>query len=190
MAHTVVKSHVWLRVLQIFHDCYWTLLFFSGTRSVLAEYDHLDLWERRYVEQVDIFSGMKTPIDKIPWWRHQMETFPRYWPFVRGIHRSPVNSPHKGQWRRALMFSLICTRINGWVNNGEADDLRRCLAHYDVTVMPMNIDSVITWTNNGGNQKGSWYKWHYNDVIITPWCLNSPPTPLKFNSLYSAMTKK
>ena len=34
--------------------------------------------------------------------------FPRYWPFVRGIHRSPVNSPHKGQWRRALKFSLIC----------------------------------------------------------------------------------
>ena len=33
--------------------------------------------------------------------------FPRYWPFVRGIHRSPVNSPHKGQWRGALMFSLI-----------------------------------------------------------------------------------
>ena len=34
--------------------------------------------------------------------------FPRYWPFVRGIHRLPVNSPHKGQWRGALMFSLIC----------------------------------------------------------------------------------
>ena len=61
--------------------------------------------------------------------------FPRYWPFVRGIHRSPVNSPHKGQWRGALMFSLICTRINGWVNNGEAGDLRRHLAHYVVTVM-------------------------------------------------------
>ena len=42
------------------------------------------------------------------WWRHQMEKFPRYWPFMRGIHRSPVNSPHKGQWRGALMFSLIC----------------------------------------------------------------------------------
>ena len=37
-----------------------------------------------------------------------MEHFPRHWPFVRGIHRSPVNSPHKGQWRGALMFSLIC----------------------------------------------------------------------------------
>ena len=49
--------------------------------------------------------------------------FPLYWPFVRGIHRSPVNSPHKGQWREALMFSLICARINGWVNNREAGDL-------------------------------------------------------------------
>ena len=51
------------------------------------------------------------------WWRHQMEIFSRYWSFVRRIHRSPVNSPHKGQWRGALMFTLICTRINGWVNN-------------------------------------------------------------------------
>ena len=61
--------------------------------------------------------------------------FLRYWPFVRGIHRSPVNSPHKGQWRGALMFSFICVWINGWVNNCEAGDLRRYRAHYGVTVM-------------------------------------------------------
>ena len=61
--------------------------------------------------------------------------FPRYWPFVWGIHRSPVNSPRKGQWRGALMFSLICARINGWVNNSEAGDLRRHRAHYEVTVI-------------------------------------------------------
>ena len=42
--------------------------------------------------------------DDVIKWEH----FPRYWPFVRGIHRSPVNSPHKGQWRGALMLSLIC----------------------------------------------------------------------------------
>ena len=47
----------------------------------------------------------------------------------------PVNSPHKGQWRGALMFSLICVWINGWVNNREAGDLRRYLGHYDVIVM-------------------------------------------------------
>ena len=56
--------------------------------------------------------------------------------FVRGIPRSPVNSHHKGQWRGALIFSLICAWINGWVNNGEAGDLRPHRAHYDVIVMP------------------------------------------------------
>ena len=70
--------------------------------------------------------------DDVIKWNH----FPRYWPFVRGIHRSPANSPHKGQWRGALVFSLICTRINGWVNNGEAGDLRFHRVHYDVIVMP------------------------------------------------------
>ena len=55
--------------------------------------------------------------------------------FVRGILRSPVNSPHKGQWRGALMFSLICARTDGWVNNRKAGDLRRHRSHYDVTVM-------------------------------------------------------
>ena len=61
--------------------------------------------------------------------------FPRYWPFVRGIHRSPVHSPHKGQWRGALIFSLIYVWINGWVNNREAGDLRRYRDHYDVILM-------------------------------------------------------
>ena len=50
---------------------------------------------------------------------------------------SPVTGefPHKGQWRGALMFSLISAWINRWVNNGDAVDLRRYRAHYDVTVM-------------------------------------------------------
>ena len=64
-------------------------------------------------------------------WKH----FPRYWPFVLWIHRSPVNFPHKGQWRGALMFSLTCVWINGCVNNREAGNLRRYRAHDDATVM-------------------------------------------------------
>ena len=56
-------------------------------------------------------------------------------PLCGGIHRSPVNSPHTGQWRGALMFSFICARINGWVNNREAGGLRRHRDHYDVNVM-------------------------------------------------------
>ena len=69
--------------------------------------------------------------DDVIKWKH----FPRYWPFVRGIHQPPVNSPHKGQWRGVLMFSLICVYINGWENSREAGDFRRYRAHYDVIVM-------------------------------------------------------
>ena len=60
--------------------------------------------------------------------------FPGYWPFVRGIYRLPVNSPQKGQWRGALMFSLIWAWMNVWINNRKASDSRRHRAHYDVTV--------------------------------------------------------
>ena len=74
--------------------------------------------------------------DDVIKWKH----FPCYWPFVRGIHRGihrsiPGEFPNKGQRRGALMFSLIGARIKDWVNNGEAGDLRRHCAHYDVIVM-------------------------------------------------------
>ena len=58
-------------------------------------------------------------------WKH----FPCYWPFVRGIHRSPVNSPHKDQWRGALTFSLICAWYSSWPNTVDAGNLRRHRAH-------------------------------------------------------------
>ena len=61
------------------------------------------------------------------------------------------NSPHKGQWRGALMFSLIYAWINDWVNNREAGDLRRQRDHYDVIVM--NIQNQ--------NHKNAWYILHY-----------------------------
>ena len=68
--------------------------------------------------------------DDVIKWKH----FPRYWPFLWVIHRSPETSQHKGHWRGALMFSLICACINGWVNNREAGDLRRSHAYYNVIV--------------------------------------------------------
>ena len=90
-------------------------------------------------------------------WKH----FPRYWPFVRGILRSTVNSPHKGQWRGALMFSLICAWINGWVNNREAGDLRRHSAHYDVRVMRM--------CGSGSERKRTpfqpWYRFNSSPLV-------------------------
>ena len=96
--------------------------------------------------------------DDIIKWKHS----PLYWPFVWAVHRWPVKSPYKGQWRRALVFSLLCDWINGWVNNGEAGDLRRHRAHYDVTVM--------------------YFQWGILHVIVS--VLNNN---ISFNSLYMGM---
>ena len=83
--------------------------------------------------------------DEVLKWTH----FLRCWPFVQGSHRSPVNSRHKGQWRGALMISLICAWINPWVNNRKAGDLRCLRAHYDVTVMCLMNNLVATQTYHG-----------------------------------------
>ena len=90
--------------------------------------------------------------DNVIKWKYS----PRYWPLVRGIHRSPLNSPHKGQWRGALMFSLICAWINCWVNNREAGDLRRHRSHYDVIVMYIYR----------GRDCSSWSKNLFTEVIF------------------------
>ena len=69
-----------------------------------------------------------------PWWRHEMETFCALLVLCAGIHLSPVTSPHKGQWCRALMFSLICAWTNFWVTTRDAGDLRCHRTHYDRNV--------------------------------------------------------
>ena len=120
-------------------------------------------------------NGMHDDVIK---WKH----FPRYWTFVRGIHRPPVNSPHKGQWRGALMFSLISVWINGLVNNREAGDLRRYSVHYDVTVM------------------GVWNHRHLHCFIppfvevqikenITGFCEGNPPVTVGFRSQRASNTE-
>ena len=51
-------------------------------------------------------------------WKH----FPRYRSFVRGIHRWPMDTLYKGQWRGALMFSLICAWANCRANTRDTGD--------------------------------------------------------------------
>ena len=104
--------------------------------------------------------------DDVIKWKH----FPRYWPFLRRIHRSPVNFPHKGQWRGALMFSLIWTWINSWVNNPEAGDLRRHRAHCDVSVM--NILSRRLYNSFKGDiylLSILWYYWQDHTINNYKW---------------------
>ena len=99
--------------------------------------------------------------DVIKW-----KNFPRYWPFVRGIHRSPVNSPHKGQWRGALIFPVICAWINDWVNNRDAGDLRRHRAHYDIIVM-----RARPWSQDTRCFCNCEFYFHYSDITWASWRL-------------------
>ena len=135
----------------IFHVCriietlctYWILPFF---RCVCPAYLH------RHLSNMNVFLSIQQALvlphgeiqhevlkgfhavpqhDDVIKWRHS----PGYWPFVRGIHQSPVNSPHKDHWRGAWMFSLIYAWTNGLTNIRDAGDLRYHCAHYDVIVM-------------------------------------------------------
>ena len=86
--------------------------------------------------------------DDVIKWNH----FPRYWPFVRIIHRSLVNNP---QWCEALIFSFIFAWTNGWVHKRDAVELRRQRTHFDGTVMSTKVSVWFRWVmeccvlNNG-----------------------------------------
>ena len=98
----------------------------------------LIMWVSNGFMWLNHINPLETRHDDVIKWK----LFPRYWPFVRGIRRLPVNSPHKGQWRGALKFSLISAWKNGWVNNRDVGDLRHYRAHYDVTVMEVNLKDI------------------------------------------------
>ena len=119
---------------------YWWSNYYVSCGPYISTYITVTTQERHVVPSHSIWQELSSRYAHEHYWVVHDDVikskhFPRYWPFVRGIHRPQVNSPHKGQWRGALMFSLICAWINDWVNNREAGGLKRYRAHYDVTVM-------------------------------------------------------
>ena len=89
-------------------------------------------------------SAIRIITRNIPsWWRHQMKTFSAILALCPGKSPVPVNSPHKGQWRGALMFSLIYAWITDWANNPEAGYLRRHRGHYGVIV---TVSSAVVFS--------------------------------------------
>ena len=91
-----------------------------------------DLWYHSlHIWPIYHFCSIPYCHEDVMKWKH----FPRYWPYVKGIQQWPMNSPHRGQWRGALMFSLICHWTNDWTSHRDAGDLRHHPAHYDVIVI-------------------------------------------------------
>ena len=130
---------VWEWISNFIPRWSWKILHITNSTSIRLQsnvkgFHHLDIqiWASILTcLRMDVLPhGTPFHHDDVIKWKH----FPHNWSFVQGIHQSPVNSPHNGQRCGTLMFSLICAWINGWVNNCEADDLRRHHAHYGVTV--------------------------------------------------------
>ena len=115
--------------------------------------------------------GDKSTMVQVMVWCHQApdvikwKHFPRYWPFVQGINRSPVNSPHKDPWRGALMFSLICAWINGWLSQGWP------------ILSPYAINRLL-WVKSLPNsfvEMGFWEAWKYGIRNVIPQCQQRLP---------------
>ena len=140
------RKHTWIRVALF---CCCCLSCFGYQLSV------------NWLDYLDISVRSATSVKEFSWWRHQMETFSDLLAICAGNSPVPGDSPLKGQWRRALIFSLICVWINGWVNNREAGDLRRYRAHYDVIVMLKDM----------GNSALSHYPNQYR--LIVHWTLRN-----------------
>ena len=129
-AYHALMSATWIYFMSCVH------LFFS---FILLKWQISPMW----LGMLIVLLLYRLYHDDVIKWKH----FPRNWPFVREIHRSPVNFPHKGQWRGALMFSLIYAWLNDWVNNREAGDLRRQHGHYDVIVMSILVTIIQKKSN-------------------------------------------
>ena len=122
--HTVHAASQWETVFQCNPISHWLGVYTVKMWQVIYSSQSLHRWTI-----IGHFADFFLHDDVI-----KLKHFRRYWPFVRGIHRSPVNSPHKGQRRGALMFSFSAW-ITDWVNNRESGDLGRHSAYYDVIVM-------------------------------------------------------
>ena len=110
-----------------------------------------------------IFSMMTSPYENMfratgPLWGEPQVTTVRF--------------PYRGQRCEALVFSLICAWTNGWVNNGDAGDLKCHYAHYDVTVVSL-VSAVYTEVidatshKNGPESQETWTQLQYFDEFMT-----------------------
>ena len=106
----LVVSNV-IHIRQSWACCYNRTLTHFGCCKDIWIMTHVLRFVNKYCHDVTV-DDMHTLCmrDDVIKWKH----FPRYWPFVRGIHRSQVDSPRKIQWREALLFCSFCAWTNGW----------------------------------------------------------------------------
>ena len=92
------KATLFIQIIEQSHDLYINVFNSVLTTPSMPSEIHLK-WSGffskttvRFFFWYPSFLSIWCHDDVIKW-----TYFPRYWPFVRGIHRSPVISPHNGQ---------------------------------------------------------------------------------------------
>ena len=135
----------------------------------------------------------------IPWWQHKMGTFSALLALCAGNSLSPVNSPHKGQWHGALMFSLICDWTNGkskqsrrrWFETRSCSLWRHCNAHFqrDENLI---LSYFIFWSSEQILRMPWQHRSHvsytsYAKIIVIGWHKSAPA---KFKSEQIELLKK
>ena len=120
--------------------------------------------------------------DDVIKWKH----FPRYWPFARGIHRSLVNSSYKGQWRGALMFSLIWVWMNSCVNRQPwgwwfETPSHPFWRHSNGEGMFEYFQSVKPWLS---------MTYHYDDVIMDKMASQITSLTIVYSAVYSGADQR
>ena len=144
----------------------------TGNYKIMEGWITLDHWISRGLRFV-VFVTFRNDwsYDGVIKWKH----FLIYWSFVKRIHRSPVDSPDKGEWHRTL-FSLIWAWINGWVNNRDAGDWRRHGAHHVMHLLDIgaiiclrvitskcfDLACLVQYTNEGRHEEGFVREWYKN----------------------------
>ena len=132
----------------------WKLMYF-GLNFTECHFQRLNSWSAGFDHPIhwpiyaspcfiDLQLNLTAWHGGISWWRHQWKHFTSYWPFVRGTTGHRWIPLTKGQWRGALMFSLICAWTSNWANNQNDGDLKRHFVHYGVTVMYYQIARTST----------------------------------------------
>ena len=129
--HVVVNLFSMLRCIDFLLETYQTIVVIEY-QTKLTTIPGLSQWHHWHQDIVRVSVTMNIWCDKFMMPSSKGNIFHVTGPLWE---ESPVNSPHKGQWRGALMLSLICTWTNGWVNNRGTGDFRRHRPHYNFTVM-------------------------------------------------------
>ena len=146
---------------------------------IVITYPCWDKCSRCKVKTTCRYIILSITLDDVIKWKH----FPRYWPFVWWIHRSPVNSPHKGQWCGALMLSLICVlnkrlskRSWGWWYE---TPLRSLWRHCNDSGLLRNRCSMSAFI------KAFWTSFYQHEIPVT---IQNVFSPFKYGSRKSMIT--